>query len=390
MASLKLTREINVSRIEALLDKISDHPNQDIQIYESLNGASVGGEAALLQLLISWASRSPRNRLLLQLNSQDNDFVHQIEKLSRRAFGFVAMLMANDVLTADQVSCRMEGFRACGERVERIQKSPNLEESLENSLYGHRTFLPCVDHSTKSKISPFYYSNGQFRERIEFRLLVELLLQRRGAGDFVQNNQEIVDGLGSILFELVHNTHDWARTDLDQCPLRKSIRGILFTKFSLPTSGIPRAAGTNKGIAAYMTTLSNRNSSDRIRFVEMSVFDSGPGLAARWLAEPVSDALAISKEHEACIACFGKHTTTSHESYRGLGLYDVMQTLNQLSGFLRIRTGRIAMMRDFISFPLNESERKSGPILPLAPEHEGRSNGLADTVGTIITMLFPI
>ncbi len=389
MASLKLTRKINISRVESLLEQVHALPSQDLEIYDNLQGASIGGEAALLQLLFCWASLNPNGQLNLKFSSQDEDFAHQLDKLSHRAFGFVGLLMAHDVLSSDGISCREAGYQACNARVSEILSSTDIEESLEKAVYGHRTFLPCVDHSSKSKITPFYYSNGKFRDRIDFRTLTEQLLERR-SDSFAKSNKEILEGLGSVIFELMHNTHDWARTDLENCPLKKSIRGVLFTRFTFPVSGISNAAGDNLAITQYMQSLAARSQDSNLRFVEISVFDCGPGLAARWLSRPISKDVTLSEEYEACLACLGKHTSTSDESYRGLGLYDVMQTLNQLSAYIRIRSGRVAMERDFISLPTSDSEKAEGPKLPLALEHVERIKGLAMASGTLITILFPI
>lgn len=401
---IRLTQQINVSKVEEYLDEIEEQPEQDIEIHEKIKGAVLGGEAALIQFLITWAEQHPGGRLLLRGIEKDSESARDIEQFSKRAYGFVAMLMAGDVLTSESQSCRKLAYQACQSWVDRVTASPRLgvvdedatsdsgsfEQSIANAVYGHRTFLPCVDHSTKGLITPFYHANGSFRERSEFRRFAELLIGRRSE-QFVEENQSELAGLGAILFELMHNTHDWARTDVDEVPLRKSIRGILFTRLYLPISSVHRAAGTNTTIADYMLSVGKRRPDQYVHLAELSVIDAGPGLAARWMSREGSEAdITIEDEYAACISCLGLHCTSSSESYRGVGLFDVMNTLNDLSALVRVRTGRVAMLRDFIASPLSENELSDGPSLPLSREHRPRPSGMAPAAGTVFTILFPL
>jgi len=391
MNRISLTREINISRVERLLDQIARQPEQDIETHHQITGASLGGEAALIQLFLTWAKQHPTGRLHLKIDSEDDGLGRLLEKLSKKAFGFVSMLMADDIVTSDGQTCRKEAFQSCKLRVELMTGSQTLESSVDNSVWGHRTFLPCVDHSTKAFITPFYHSNGQFRGRSEFRRFAEVLFRSRSR-KFVEANRNVVHGLGAILYELLHNTHDWARTDVDDSPVKKSIRGVLFTRLHLPKESIAKAAGDNSAIAQYMHSTAAQGPGQYIDLAELSVFDAGPGLAARWLAndEDENVDLSVSDEHQACIACLGVHRTTSSDAYRGVGLFDVMNTLSELSAMVRVRTGRVAMFRDFIASPLVDEERESGPQLPLAAEHSSRPGGLAFATGTMFTFLFPL
>jgi hypothetical protein len=398
MERLQLTREINISRVEQYLDSLSEEPARDIATHEQIEGASFGGEAALIQLLFTWAKQHPRGRLWLKFAGSDEDLARSIDKYSNRAFGFVAMLMASEILTVDGQDCRKLAYKSCESRVDQLVASvensssgdQNMEAVLSSAVFGHRTFLPCVDHSSKSNISPFYHPNGSFRQRSEFRRFANVLIERR-THHFVEENAETLSGLGSILYELMHNTNDWATTEADGTTLRKSIRGILFTHLYLPKSSIQKAAGNHAELSEYMHSVESRNPNETIHLAELSVFDAGPGLAGRWLAlNENNDTDVVTSEHEACVNCLGVHRTTSSDSYRGVGLFDVMQTLNRLSAMVRVRTGRIAMFRNFIANPLANSEIEAGPSLPLSKEHHGRPEGLSQVAGTTFTIMFPL
>jgi hypothetical protein len=73
----------------------------------------------------------------------------------------------------------------------------------------------------------------------------------------------------------------------------------------------------------------------RFRCVEISVFDSGLGLAARWLGKKLDATLSLTEEYEACLKCLQKHQSSSKQAHAGIGLYEVVRTLSPLRGFLR-------------------------------------------------------
>ncbi|MEZ6039633.1 MAG: hypothetical protein R3C20_03955 [Planctomycetaceae bacterium] len=197
-------------------------------------------------------------------------------------------------------------------------------------------------------------------------------------------------GLGLILYELIKNTHDWGRTGVDNVPLRPSVRGILFTRLNVNLEGAIASAGGNPALESYVTSLGQRSRDNYVRFLELSVFDSGPGLASRWLSKPLTDDVTAEEELAACFSCLSKHKTSSRASNRGLGLYDVMHTLDELHGFMRLRTGRLALFRDFVSSPLQADEQMNGPTLFDWHSASTVPTRIPQTTGTLFTMVIPL
>jgi hypothetical protein len=127
-----------------------------------------------------------------------------------------------------------------------------------------------------------------------------------------------------------------------------------------------------------------------VRFLELSVFDSGPGLASRWLSKPLTDDVTAVDELAACFSCLRKHKTTSGASNRGLGLYDVMRTLDELHAFTRLRTGRLALFRNFVASPLQADEQSNGPTLFDWHSASTVPTKLPQSTGTLFTMVIPL
>ena len=374
--------------VESYLHQIATSTQHNIMLPgQPIRAAGMGGESALIQFLLTWANRNPNGDVVapIQLGDPERE-AHSIKHLASRAYSFVAMLIARDVLAADEAtSVRTRTNHACSLRVDEMAKG------LKKAAFGHRTFLACVDHSTKAYIPAFYFSDGTLRNRVEFCDLAEELLKSR-ASDYTRQHihPSTRRGLGLILYELMKNTHDWGRTDVNNVPLRPSLRGILFTRFNVNREGALASAGGNASLNAYVASLGQQSRDGYVRFLELSVFDSGPGLASRWLSKSLTERVTAQEELDACFSCLRKHKTTSGASNRGLGLYDVMRTLGELRAYLRIRTGRLALFRNFISSPLQVEEQSNGPVMFDWSSASSAPTQMAPSTGTLFTMVVPL
>lgn len=387
-ASFKLKTETTIPVVENYLEQIAASPQQNVLLpTQHIKAAGMGGESALIQFLLTWARNNPNGEVVtpLQLGDAETE-AHSLKHLASRPYSFVAMLAARDVLAADgTTSIRTKTNHACSLRVDEMAKG------LQKAVFGRRTFLACVDHSTKAYIPAFYFSDGTLRNRSEFSGLAEDLLMSRAAAFTRQRIRPATrQGLGLILYELLKNTHDWGRTGVDNVPLRPSIRGVLFTRLNVNLEGALASAGGNPSLESYVNSLGHRSRDEYVRFLELSVFDSGPGLASRWLKKSITDDITTEEELAACFACLRKHRTTSGASNRGLGLYDVMRTLDELHGFMRLRTGHLALFRDFVSSPLQAEEQSDGPSLFDWVSTSQVPTRLAPSTGTLFTMMIPL
>jgi hypothetical protein len=384
----KLKSETTIPVVEQYLEHIASLPQQNVQLpTQHIKAAGMGGESALIQFLLTWARSNPSGEVFtpLQLGDAEKES-HSLKHLASRAYSFVALLVARDVLAADgSTSIRTRTNHACSLRVDEMAKG------LQKAAFGHRTFLACVDHSTKAYIPAFYFSDGTLRNRSEFSALAEDLLMSRAAAFTRQRIRPATrQGLGLILYELLKNTHDWGRTGVDNVPLRPSIRGALFTRLNVNLEGALASAGGNPSLETYVNAIGQRSRDEYVRFLELSVFDSGPGLASRWLNRPLTDDVTTEEELAACFACLRKHKTTSGASNRGLGLYDVMRTLDELHAFMRLRTGHLALFRDFVSSPLQVEEQSEGSSLFDWVSTSPVPTRLAPSTGTLFTMVIPL
>lgn len=236
-----------------------------------------------------------------------------------------------------------------------------------------RASLLCLDNVPASiGLPPQLYPPPQMMRvasRDQFVYLVDQLIKAvtaeaniRGA---ITNHRE---RLTTILHELFKNTHDHARTTVDKQPLPLSIRGPysrFYTAEQLAYTA-PLAMKDNDGneiipnfnqaerYASYFVrprTSTNHRlvpAPDRhfLGLLELSVFDTGPGFAATYLKDRFAGA-SVQEQFEAVLGCFSTGRSSTGDESRGYGLWKVLRDLRELKGFIRVRTNRVHVYRDF-------------------------------------------
>lgn len=372
-----------------------------------------GGEAALIQLLITWGSRTPDATLVTHI-AEDEDPIGQLEQLVKRPFGLVAAWMARDL--TDRKCLRALKVRANlasepvidlmwrGRREVRSADQLSLWDDADDdrwevpsvSAVGDRVFLACIDHHPRWRLPQFYFPTGEVRHRDDFVGLADAMARcATSTKGGTPITGDVRKPLGSILHELFKNTHEWARTDARGVTLLRSVRGVLAQGHSWAESEAKEAAHGSPALEGYMAHPRLRTTEGRWRFLELSVFDSGIGLARRWLSDKsmreVSLAdLRLDDEYTACMDCFMRWNSSTRESYKGVGLHEVMQTLSRLGAFFRVRTGRLSLYRDFVAKPYTEAAPSDERLLADWSGHWDSLTPQVPVEGVLYTMLIPI
>jgi hypothetical protein len=332
---------------------------------------------------MTWGVRQPTSKLITHI-SEGADSAEQLEEFVARDAGLVGVMIAGDVLTRAKESIKPLAYKAARARVRAMWTG------VEEAARGPSVFLACFDRTSLWNLPAFYFRDGSLKGHREYQLLVNALINRTTSAHAISHVSESEkESLESIIYELFRNTHEWAREDVGGARIPRSIRGLLVEAHNATKSEFIETVEGSRPLEQYVNHDVFNHGSGRQRFLEVSVFDSGPGLAARWLSrDPTYDPL--STEYAACMSCLRKHDSSSGDGGRGLGLYKVMRMLTALKGFLRVRTGRLALYRDFESAPYLESDeneeielfdwKTEAPTPVEAPSVEG----------TLYSMLIPL
>jgi hypothetical protein len=276
-------------------------------------------------------------------------------------------------------------------------------------------FLVCADHKPPEYGLPEqlylqHKSEGLLPWAGVYQLLDQLMKAVSPAvtPTWIGARSGLSEALATIFAETFKNTHDHAREDIDGSDLETSVRAIYARYYPMQAvlnniASVPAEGVTP--VERYVRGFAPRTVKPGVRvpdlptvsgLLELSILDSGPGMAARWLRRPVHD-LDPREQLEAVLQCFRKGRTTTTSPGRGFGLWKVLTSLIGLRGFISVRTNGIHAFRQFGYFAsTGQEELHDGQRAPKEQLYDWK-RGLSTTPsdyphvqGTVISFLLPM
>jgi hypothetical protein len=224
------------------------------------------------------------------------------------------------------------------------------------SEYGRQVQMMAVDHSILKYANPeCFYSLCEEGATLRdptyyFELLKGFLNENAKQSDF---NIAEYEGLGELLAELVNNTDQHARGGYLRGEELKSVRSVVITCHQITREqNLDDICGKNNPVAAYTASL--RPIDRAFNFIEISIFDSGPGIYKSFSGQSIP--VTIEEEAEILLRSFQDGVTSKINGVGvGRGLNKARHILNERKGFLAIRTGRLSVYRDYDTLPLDDA-----------------------------------
>lgn len=365
--------------LEKFLEDIHNGPGQALRSPIKLDwGGPVGGAIQGVQVISTWAQMPGANRTLRLSGSFAQNEVTR-ERFASTLPGMAALYFSKSIESDGETFSRFKALESVGRRVHAMQSGDLLD-----TLRGPGVALCCFGGAKNEFLRALYEQPSPLHVRSlpDFTVLMHKLLQ--AAGD--SSTRAVSDGQIAYLSALVHqlflNAEEHGSYDVNMMRLDEMMRGIVLrvTPVGRATSFVA-ASASDSPLRTYISRLAFGNrlpkgqgrspnsteaeNSKPLWLVELSVFDTGPGLAMRWLSEKehITDAAQITpeKELEAVMTCFGKHSTTKDSSFRGEGLNVALRSMRQLQAFMTLRTGRYSLYQDF--------SRGGDPAMDFKPKH---------------------
>ena len=170
---------------------------------------------------------------------------------------------------------------------------------------------------------------------------------------------------------------------------------IYVQAINLPRASAESAAENQPILSEYLESVSEKYSSGaQIRFVEIGIVDSGLGYSGRWLADndstEVNEDMPIAKEYEIFKQCFRFRQTSTGRDSKGNGLPVVMDKLTKLGGFMRIRSGRLGLYRNFVSQPYDADDLCVFSDWDSGQSAESSVTTMSKASGVAISLLIPL
>ena len=100
--------------------------------------------------------------------------------------------------------------------------------------------------------------------------------------------------------------------------------------------------------------------------------------------------LTLADEYSLFKKCLSFRQTSSDSSTKGNGLPVVMDRLTKINGFMKVRSGRLSVYRNFISHPYDETESCSFSDWRTGSSDLGGLTEMPPVAGVLVTVLIPL
>lgn len=387
-------KELQIQNIEGVLKAI--HQKQgDLLIPIEAKTSYFGGLAAAIQCVNTWARDSSQHKLICQ--SDDKPFKEQQLEIIHQPYKLSVALMAKNI----EFRLGEEGLDI---RNSLYSEAKSYVEEQSKNQYGFHRGNICsfsfVDHSTKGFDRNFYTllddAKPILRKDKQIGNVIRSMIDKTfvtvgGARPLPLDGYEALE---RVFVELFKNSHEHGSKDINkETWLRPAVRTLYTKTLNMNNVGAQNMTAGANVLATYINSLSNKDHV-RKRYMELGIIDSGLGFYKRWQADhpdqDISDSPSIKQEYEIFKKCFTFRKTSSHEGYKGMGLPEVMEKLTELNGFMKVRSGRLSLYRDFNTQPYvlgGDSELYDwNTVLPGAI----KPTIMAETAGVSITLLIPL
>lgn len=341
----------------------------------------IGVEVALIQAILTWSQSQTVPVLRTYIQSAERAADGNSSSITDSAVGLCAATLSKSIQDAGGREIRAQVWSRARQTVEQ------MESGVARFQRGASFAAVAFDGTSRPAPCPLYAPSGSVLAREDASALLEqTLLGPAGAGLNLDQKRRLGTALPSLctlLYEIFRNTHAWARTRVDGVPIRRNARGVLIRQYRGSKSEMASQHASTPAMKAYIETLAERTKGDRMRLLELSVFDGGPGLVRRFTRQQDLNELTSQREVQVIAESFARHATTSNAAHRGEGLEAAISELNAVDGFLRLRTGRISVHRDFGAIPRGVNE-------PLGESGDNATTGLPPVAGTVFTFVVPL
>lgn len=346
-----------------------------------LEGQAIGGLTSTIQVVATWAAQQPEGQRVVQIDARVPKDKNALNSILANDHLLIGCLFADQVLDnsgadiTSRVRHATDLIHKNSERSDTLAIEPRLlalDTSGSSRLSSTRLHGPrsSPDYSeaptsgrTSTLLGPIEATLGAINAR---------LWLGRSAG--IDNQDDVSDWLQDLLFELIHNSYRWGSFKLiapDRAhEIPESVRYFRAEYLEASSGVLSNNAGHNDPYQEYIVTSltplvlgsGKRGVDYPAKVLELSFFDNGEGLFY-WMAadnRPLVGSVSFAEEKEFTAAALrkgsGSRKTFLYRS--GQGIPSALKAISALKGFVHLRTGRLALYRDFAEEPLTELEDK--------------------------------
>ncbi len=385
---LLIPKDISIEKLEKLYTELSKSKEKiDIKLPLSIDTIEFSLLFSLIQFVATWMRKPNSGNLHLPILEKDiEDYLYKNEF----AYPIIVICWEKEILNAEGINIK-HSIK---------EPSKNYFKKMDFFDIKHYGNVPIYcfdfDKSNRGVAKSLYMDKDNVFPEDVLGINLYPAYQKVGAYNkslFRQNISKDLDSFTAIIQELFSNTHEHAKTNEIGFYLYPNIRAInlQFHKKKLET--FKESYKNFKGLEQYFLSDFKLSNQDELYLLEISIIDSGPGLVKRFSG--ISDLNQIDTVQEVNFIkkCLYRHNSSSDISIyetKGIGLDRVLQTLDK-KGFLRIKTGRLDVIRDVRTNNYKHEENPENISL-----FDWKNNSEKDFVtypevsGTLISIFYPL
>ncbi|MES2811504.1 MAG: hypothetical protein V4670_03455 [Bacteroidota bacterium] len=390
----KIPKTLTIQGIEELYNELfRDTKPFDLILPNNITSFDFGITSLLIQYINTWL-RLRSGNLIIETKEDYSD----LEDVIRQDYIFPSVIMAWDKGIYDLKGNNIKHLiRPINERIvdamQSLESFPLINKEFKQQK-GYKSLLTCFDHLPMEKgyLDCFYLDNRYIPSEeylmnsLEETLNYVLTFNQAAREKLLSIKKDLI----SIIYELMKNTHDWARTDNNSKLLNPNNRGLLIKFIKKTKENFTENYRNHNGLKSYFESFTT-NIKDELYFIEISVFDSGIGYVNRFTS---SDELPSIQEQISIVKdCLIKHNTSDkslEKENKGIGLDKIMNVLNQKGVFI-LKTNNVFVFRNMKKNPYIQNQKKDEVELFDYKTFDS-SNFIYNhkSIGTSFTIVYPI
>jgi hypothetical protein len=347
-------------------------------------------DAARLQALASIARKSESRNLLLQDSTHPNEVVNE---LCNYAPGLTAIRLCNTISIGRETITRRKALLPARDK---ILASDN--QQYDKLIRGRSIDLSCISGAERQYLSPLFNSknNSAVKNSSQMKQTFVSIFKQINKAEFNNLDSSLIEAFAIFCCELFKNTQEHALHDEHRIPYVEHVEGIITSWNDLTSNVYEDDFSSHSRLKDYWkknATPSLNNSQKTLRCMQVSFFDTGPGLVGRAFGSEVN----YNEEKKALLTCIAKNFTSKRESGAGNGYPTILNQLSKVGGLLRIRSGSQCLFNcfdktnhGFWNESGNTSSRKDLQTEYLMNFDDWTGKALSKASGTVVSIIVPL
>lgn len=366
----------------------------DLIIPVELKNNYLGISANLIQFTSTWLRSSVAGKLVININIE-KDNPKLLDAVIKNEFLFpIIGLVWNNNGVYDNNNNNLRKY------LKPVMNDVFLRMSKVQALKGDKLLLTNLDHFPEESglLSCFEKDKKYISNSTDLAISLEEVLTNnllRNYNETLSDYRKIKRPFSKIIYELMKNTYEWARTDVNNVPFDPNIRGLIIKFTRRNRNNLLEDYKNNRGISNYFSNERlKENTKGEIYFLEISVFDSGEGFVSKYksLNSKSNDSLS---DIEIIKKCLIKHNTSSkglNKGDKGIGLDKILRIING-KGWIRIKTGKKCIYRNLITHPyiaVSQDDISRMKLFDWTKNSDTEYSNYESVSGSVITIVFPL